>query len=146
MKIEYGGRVWEFDLEDMTVAQCEGVEKYVGKGLGEWSNQLAAGSVKSVVALWWVLRRQSGEDPGPVSQPGDDFRPVKLLAAFNAAMEAEAAALAAEQAEAEAKAEAEAARAAEADPTLPPPAPSSPASAGTTTTPASAALNLSLPG
>jgi hypothetical protein len=90
VKINYDGRLWDFDLAEMDVAQCEGVEKYVGKGLGEWSNQLGAGSVKSVVALWWVLRRQAGQD-APID-PGPGFRPVKLLAALNAAIEAEEAA------------------------------------------------------
>jgi len=85
MKIEYAGRVWDFDLEEMDVDQCVAVEKYVGKGLGEWANQMGAGSVKAIIALWWVMREQAGESPGPVSQPGDDFRPVRLLAAFHAA-------------------------------------------------------------
>ena len=91
MKIDYDGRVWDFDVTEMDVAQCEAVEKYVGKGLGEWANQLAAGSIKSLVALWWVIRRQAGEDPGPIGQDDDpSFRPVKLLTGFNAAEVAEA--------------------------------------------------------
>jgi hypothetical protein len=85
VKIDYDGRVWDFDLEEMDVAQCEAVEKYVGKGLGEWANQMAAGSIKAIIALWWVMRAQAGESPGPVAEPGDGFRPVRLLAAFNAA-------------------------------------------------------------
>lgn len=92
MKIDYDGRAWEFDVTEMDVGQCEAVEKYVGKGLGEWANQLAAGSIKSVAALWWVVRAQAGYDPGPIGQPDPAFRPVKLLAAFNSAEEAEAAA------------------------------------------------------
>jgi hypothetical protein len=130
MKIDYGGRTWEFDLEEMTVPQCEAVEKYVGKGLGEWANQMLAGSVKAVTALWWVMRSQAGEDPGPISQPGDDFRPVKLINAFGTA--------AAEQAAAAAAA------GPELDPTRP--AGSSPESAATTTTPASTGAGQSPPG
>ena len=91
MKIDYDGRIWDFGLEEMDVAQCEAVEKYVGKGLGEWANQMGAGGVKAIIALWWVMRAQAGDDPGPVDQPGAGFRPVKLLAAFHAAAEAEAA-------------------------------------------------------
>ena len=134
MKIDYDGRLWDFDLAEMDVAQCEGVETYVGKGLGEWSNQLGAGSVKSVVALWWVMRRQAGEDAGPVPQPDGGFRPVKLLAALNAAIEAEEAA----GAEAAALAAAEA----EAGPMTPG---GSPAPAGTATT-GDASPAASLPG
>lgn len=96
MKIDYDGRTWEWDVAEMDVAQCEAVEKYVGKGLGEWANQLGAGSIKSIVALWWVIRRQAGENPGPIGQPDPSFRPVQLLMAFNAADAAEAGAAAAQ--------------------------------------------------
>ena len=99
MKIDYDGRLWDFALEDMTVAQCEAVEKYVGKGLGEWANQMGAGGIKAIIALWWVMRAQDGGSPGPVDEPGAGFRPVKLLAAFHAADAAQAAV--AEAAEAE---------------------------------------------
>jgi len=136
MKIEYDGRTWDFELEKMTVPQCEAVEKYVGKGLGEWSNQMQAGSIKAVIALWWVLRAQAGENPGPVDQPGDGFLPVMLLVALHKAEAAEQAAEAAAL---------EAAKAAGPDPT-PSPAPSSPGPGGTTTTLAGAALSLSPPG
>src|SRR5690242_19463166 len=74
----------------MDVAQCEAVEKYVGKGLGEWANQMGAGGIKAIIALWWVMRAQAGENPGPVDEPGGGFRPVKLLAAFHAADAAQA--------------------------------------------------------
>lgn len=101
MKISYDGRLWDFELEEMSVRECEAVEKYVGKGLGEWANQMGAGSVKAIVALWWVLRSQAGEDPGPVVTVPDGFRPVKLLAAFHAADEAGPAAAQPEEAEAD---------------------------------------------
>ena len=91
MKIDYDGRFWDFDVTEMTVDDCEAVEKYCGKGLGEWANQLAAGSIKSLVALWWVIRRQNGEDPGPIGHVDAAFKPVKLLMGFNAAELAEAA-------------------------------------------------------
>ena len=96
MKIDYDGRVWDFDVTEMDVAQCEAVEKYVGKGLGEWANQLAAGSIKSLTALWWVIRAQAGENPGPIGAPDPAFRPVKLLLGFNDAEAAEARAAQAE--------------------------------------------------
>ena len=89
MKIDYDGRIWDFDVTEMDVAQCEAVEKYVGKGLGEWANQLGAGSIKSLIALWWLIRVQAGEDPGPIA-PDPAFKPVKLLLGWNAAEAAEA--------------------------------------------------------
>lgn len=138
MKIEYGGRAWDIDILAVPVTQCEAVEKYTNaKGMGDWSNMLDAGNTKAVVALWWLMRKQAGEATGSISQPGDDFMPLALLAAYADASNAEvAAALAA----AEAAAEAEAGP----DPTAP--AGSSPGSAATTTTPAGAAPAPSLPG
>ena len=128
MKIDYAGKLWDFELEEMTVGQCEAVEKYCGKGLGEWANQMSAGGVKAIVALWWVMRKQSGESPGPISEPGEDFRPVKLLSAFHAA-----------------DVEPEPEPVAEPDPTGRPSA-SSPEPRGTPATPASDAPIPSLPG
>ena len=122
MKIDYDGRLWDFSLEEMDVAQCEAVERYVGKGLGEWANQMGAGGVKAIIALWWVMRAQAGGSPGPVDEPGGGFRPVKLLAAFHAADAAQA------SADAVLEAEAIAAAQAEPDPTRTPAA-GSPASA-----------------
>lgn len=89
MKIDFDGRVWDFSVLDMDVTQCEAVERYVGKGMGEWFNQLAAGGVKGVVALWWAIRAQNGEAPGPVIAPEAGFKPLLLLNAFNEAAAAE---------------------------------------------------------
>ena len=95
MKIDYAGRIWDFDLLGMPVRDCEAVEKYVGKGMGEWANQLAAGSIKSLTALWWAIRAQNGENPGPIGQPPDDFQPLRLMTAYAEAERAEEAAAAA---------------------------------------------------
>lgn len=114
MKIDFDGRLWDFDVEDIPVGHCEAVEKYVpSRGMGDWYNQLDAGHTKAVIALWWVIRKRAGEVTGPISQPGDDFRPLKLLSAFNKALQAEVEARAAEE-EAAAQAAEE-----EPDPTAP---------------------------
>jgi hypothetical protein len=112
VQIDFDGRMWNFDVEDFTVGQCEAVEKFTGaKGMGDFYLKLDAGHTKAVIALWWVLRKQSGEETGPISQPGDSFRPLRLLSAFNKAALAEVAA------EAEAAEDAQAAAEAEPDPT-----------------------------
>lgn len=137
MKIDYDGRTWDLDILAVPVSQCEAVEKYTAaKGMGDWSNMLDAGNTKAIIALWWLMRKQAGEATGPVSQPGDDFRPLALLAAYADASKAGLeAALAA----------AEASAADEPDPTSLPG--SSPApSAATTTTAGGAAGPPSLPG
>lgn len=135
MKIEYEGRVYEFDVTRLSVPECEAIEKFVpARGLGEWSGQLQAANTKALRALWWAVRRHAGEDPGAIGAADPAFLPIAFSQAYAAAEAAE-----------EAKAEA-AAKAAEADPTNPPPARSSPGSAATTTTPASGAVSPSLPG
>ena len=104
MKIDFDGRLWDFDVEDIPVGQCEAVEKYVpSKGMCDWYNQLDAGHTRAVIALWWVLRKRAGEATGPISVPDDGFRPLRLLSAFNKALQAEVAA----QKEAEAAAQAQ---------------------------------------
>lgn len=137
MKIEYGGKVYDFELTQLSVEECEAIEKFCGaRGLGDWSNQLTAANTKALQALWWVIRRQAGEDPGPVARRDPALLPVRLN---NAYVDAERAELEAKVAAAEAEADAGP------DPTRPSAA-SSPAPAATTTTPAPAAAAPSLPG
>jgi hypothetical protein len=139
VKIDYEGREYEFDITRLTVAECEEIEKFTSaRGVGDWSNQLTAGNTKAYQALWWVIRRQDGQNPGAVAVRDPALFPIALNNAYAAAEKAE---LAAQVAKA-------AAEAAEADPTLPLSAPSSPEkSAGTPTTPAAlATAALSPPG
>jgi hypothetical protein len=126
MKIDYEGREYEFDITRLTVGECEEIEKFTSaRGIGDWSNQLTAGNTKALQALWWVIRRHDGQNPGAIAVRDPALYPIALN---NAYVDAERA----ELEEQLAKAAAEAA----ADPTLPSSAPSSPAvSAGTPTTP-----------
>lgn len=136
MKIGYEGRGYEFDITRLNVAECEEIEKFCSaRGLGEWSNQLAVANTKALQALWWAMRRQAGEDPGPIARRDPGFLPVALNEGYVAAQVAEE--------EAAAKAAAEAA---EAGPDPTPAAPSSPAPAATPTTPAAAPAPSPLPG
>ena len=135
MNIDYEGRVYDFDITRLTVPECEEVEKFSGaRGLGDWNNQLKVANTKALQALWWVIRRHAGEDPGPIARRDPALLPLALNNAYVDAELAERAAAAA------------AAKAAEADPTQLPPAGSSPVSAGTPTTPAGVAATLSPPG
>jgi hypothetical protein len=135
MKIDYRGRVYEFDFATLTVEECEEIEKFTGaRGLGDWSNLLTAANTKALQAAWWAMRRHAGEDPGPVSRRDPSLLPLALNEAL----------VAAEKAELEAQLAA-AAEEAEADPTSPA-APSSPGPADTTTTRAAAGSGPSLPG
>ena len=135
MKIDYEGRVYEFDFARLTVGECEDIEKFTGvKGLGEWSLQLQLANTKALQAAWWAIRRQAGEDPGPIARRDPGFLPVALSEALAEAEKAEAEAAAAAAAQDDD---------AEPDPTRS--ARSSRTPAGTPTTPAPAA-GPSLPG
>ena len=139
LQIEFGGQVYEFDELDLDLDECETIQKFVGRNLGDFANGVAACEVKSLMALWWAMRKRAGQNPGSIASKPPGFRPVQLFAAYSTAVKAEA-----DRLEAEAKAAEEAAEA-EADPTRP--AGSSPAPAGTTTTPAGdLAATLSPPG
>jgi hypothetical protein len=93
MKIDYDGHVYEFAFTDLDVGECEAIEKFTGaKGLGDWSNQLAAANTKALQALWWAMRRHDGEDPGPIGRADPSLRPIALNAAVADAEAAEAAA------------------------------------------------------
>ena len=143
LKIEFEGQVYEFDELDLDVDEAETIQKYVGRSLGDWSNGLSVCEIKSVMALWWLLRKRAGMPARSIAaapQPG--FKPLRLWNAWAEAVKAEGARVAAEQAAEQAAAEAAAA----ADPT-PPAAPSSPErSAATPTTPVTAPATLSQPG
>ena len=142
MQIEFDGRTWDFDEESITVPEAIAIQGYVGRNLGDFANGITTCEVKSVVALWWLLRKRAGENPGSKITYPEGFRPVALFGAYAKALTAE---LAAAQAELEAKQAAEAEQEeAEADPTRP--AGSSPGSAATTTTPAPTGGGSSPPG
>ena len=130
--IEYGGRSYEFEELDLDVDDAETIQKYVGRSLGDFANGLATCEVKSLTALWWLLRKQAGENPGAIAAKVPGFKPLRLFSAYVDGLKAEAARVAEEEAAKEAAKEA----AAVPDPTAAPSA-SSPGRGGTTTTPAS---------
>jgi len=97
MKIDYAGGVYDFDVMDLDVSECEQIEKFCGvKGMGDWANQLTSANTKALQALWWAVRRRAGEDAGPIGRPDPGFRPLAFSLAFSAAEAAEAKAAEAE--------------------------------------------------
>ena len=89
MKIEYEGRVYDYDLDDLDVKQAMKIEQHVGGTLLDWQNGLANASTLCVQALGWVLLHD-----GDLTIPIDsvNFKPVKLARAWGEAAEREAAA------------------------------------------------------
>ena len=91
MKIEYNGGVYDFDVTELDVGECEAIEKFCAvKGMGDWANQLGSANTKALQALWWAVRRHAGEDAGPIARGDREFRPLAFSLAYSAAEKAEA--------------------------------------------------------
>lgn len=104
MKIEYDGESYEFDELDLDVDEAETIQKYVGRSLGDWSNGLATCEIKSVMALWWLIRKRGGFPARSIAAAAPaGFKPLRLWAAWADAVKAEAEARQAEQDAAEAE-------------------------------------------
>lgn len=103
MKIDFEGRTWSYDADDITVQDAEVIEKETGAPVIEWSRSLAGIHAGAYKILYWLMRSQSG-DPIPLGEV--NFRLYPFVTAFTDAAKAEAEAVAA---------------ASEADPTVPPP-------------------------
>lgn len=137
LNIGFDGENYEFDELGLDLDEAETIQKYVGRSLGDWSNGLSTCEIKSVMALWWLLRKQAGYPARSIAaRPPEGFAPLRLWKAWNDATLAEIERLAAARKAAE---EAES----EPDPTQP--ARSSPAPAGTPTTPDSGVAGLLSP-
>lgn len=91
LAVDYEGRVWALDLERIDTDTMEVIENYTGRPGNSWLDELrptdAAGVVltpatakdmdeselrfnppsKIVRALFWVMLRQNGQDPGPIT-------------------------------------------------------------------------------
>jgi hypothetical protein len=94
--IEYEGRSYEFDLDDLTVKQAIKIEKHIGGPMIEFEKGMLTGSASCYQAVGWLIFH--GGDATPIADV--DFKFKKLSDAFSAAAEKEAAA---EKAEAEAE-------------------------------------------
>lgn len=127
MKIEFEGRTWAYDEDEITISQAELIEaegpwawmaraegsdpqQRSGRSLFDWRQALSEGSPRAYRVLYWLMRAQDGE-PIPLDQA--DCAYLKLIAAFGQAWAAEM----------KAAAEAEG----EPDPTKPPATPPTPA-------------------
>jgi len=90
MKIDFEGRAWQFEMDEVTVKQGEVIAAYTGLSLSAWYRSLldpdSLGWLKSMQCLYWLIREQNGEG---IPLESADFAPLKLMAAFNDAAGAE---------------------------------------------------------
>jgi hypothetical protein len=67
VKIEWQGRVYALDLDDLTLKQGEAIQDYMGMPVTEWEQALqskGADLLKALGVTYWLMMRQNGEDPG----------------------------------------------------------------------------------
>jgi hypothetical protein len=130
VKIEFEGRTWEFDSEEITLQQAMTIQLHTGMSIGEWEDSLDLpedehGNVqnpgpewlKSLQCVYWLMKSQNGEKT-PIADA--DFVLSKFLQAFGEGAQGEVARLKAEKA----------AEAAAADPTPLPSLPAGPPLSG----------------
>lgn len=90
MKIEFEGRTWQLELEDVDMVQGEKIAAYTGLSLLAWYKSLldtdSVAWTKSVRCLYWLIRDQNSE---PIPLETANFAPLRLFAAFGEAIAAE---------------------------------------------------------
>jgi hypothetical protein len=84
LKIDFEGRTWQVELNDIGVKQAQAVTAYMGNpSLVQWAATLAdtdnPGWLKSMECLYWLMRAQAGE---PVVLGESEFSVLKLSAAW----------------------------------------------------------------
>jgi hypothetical protein len=86
MKIDYEGETYDFDLEEITLAQATYLHKHLGLTLQGLDLGLAQGHPDALRAVWWLIQAQAGKK---TNIDNLDFKIVKLSNAVQAAYEAE---------------------------------------------------------
>lgn len=90
MKIDFEGRVWDFDPHDISVKQGTAIAGHTGLSPHAWYKSLtdtdSLGWLKSMQCLYWLMREQAGES---IPLKTAEFATLKLFLAFSAAIEAE---------------------------------------------------------
>ena len=85
MIINYDGRQYPFDMDDITVKQALKVEKYMGCSFAEWGKLLQAGDLRARQVLGWLILHPDGG----VAIEDTDFKLVALGNALDEAFKAE---------------------------------------------------------
>jgi hypothetical protein len=86
MKVEYEGKIYDMDLEEITVNQAKIIKVHTGLTLKGLEDALAEGDADGLRALFWLMLENSGEHQ---SIDSVDFKIVKFANAVQAATKAE---------------------------------------------------------
>lgn len=87
MVIEYDGKKYEFDQNDIDVEQSLKIEKHIGGPMIDFENGVLSGRTVCVQALGWLILRRGDMDV-PIAEV--NFKVGKLMKAYTAAAVAEA--------------------------------------------------------
>lgn len=87
MKIEFEGKTWQLELDEVDMLQGETIGAYTGLSIMAWYKSLfdtdALAWNKSARCLYWLMREQNGE---PLPLETLNFAPVKLFEALGVAL------------------------------------------------------------
>ena len=86
MEIEYEGKKYPFDLDDLDIEQSLKIEKHIDGTILDWEAGLLTGRTICFQALGWAILRDGDMDT-PIASV--NFKLGKLIRAFHEALEAE---------------------------------------------------------
>jgi hypothetical protein len=83
--INYDGKQYPFDMDDVEILQALAIEKHMGCSFDEWGKKLQKGDMKARQVLGWLILHPAGEVPVEAT----NFKMVALGKALDAAYAAE---------------------------------------------------------
>jgi hypothetical protein len=100
VKLEFEDATWQVEPMDVDMVQGEKIAAYTGLSILAWYQSLLDADKpvwnKSIRCLYWLMREQNPHNGATAAGPDAlNFQPMRLLAAFQSAVEAEAAEVAA---------------------------------------------------
>jgi hypothetical protein len=93
MKLDFEGRTWSVDIDDLSVKQALAITSHSGGTLTAWEKSLAEVEspnwLPAMECLYWLMLAQNGDTTS--ARPGDtDFAVLKFSKVFADALAAEA--------------------------------------------------------
>lgn len=88
MKIDFEGRTWSYDDDEITVQQAEVIEQETEGSVADWAQSRAGLGSKTYRILYWLMCAQNGES---VQLDEVNFRLLPFVTAFTTALRAETA-------------------------------------------------------
>jgi hypothetical protein len=81
MKIEFEGKVYDFDLDDLNSDEAKTIKDHYGLNLGDFTRSIFDSDPDAIIGAYWLMRRQNGE-PDLAPENVKSFKIVTFLSAF----------------------------------------------------------------